>query len=265
MRYHGAEIYSEDAMDEAPSRAVIRRILSTMKYETQNRMILLACSGIRPVDLQHIAYSDLKWDEHPVRLIVPPKGKTKRGWETFITDELAERLKTQRGMHPSRETLWTSGVSTVRLSSSFQESVRKHSDLSVIGRRSERGRQYHRYRLHLYSLKKFFFSQVTAEVGDAVAHAWCGRKAYLSNYLRLSVEERRRLYLRCMPRLTVFASEPPKTEDRLRLRLRERGIGDEVITEVLEGLDLPLRRGPSSGPWDWKDRKTKGYGFTRKI
>jgi len=35
----------------------------------------------------------LKWDEHPVRLIVSAKGKTKQGWESYITDELAERLK----------------------------------------------------------------------------------------------------------------------------------------------------------------------------
>lgn len=85
-------------------------------------------------------------------------------------------------------------------------------------------------------LKKFFFSQATAEVGDVVAQAWCGRKAYLAAYLRLPLEDRQKLYLKVMPRLTIFSSEPPKAQGRLRERLKTKGLSDEIIDGVLEGL-----------------------------
>jgi hypothetical protein len=108
----------------------------------------------------------------------------------------------------------------------------------VIASESQRTRAEHRYKYHLYSLKKFFYSQTIAEVGDAIAQAWCGRKAYLSTDIRLSLEERQRPYLGVMPRLTIFSIARMKTEDRLRDRLKTKGLTEDVIDKVLEGLVL---------------------------
>ncbi|HEY4674222.1 MAG TPA: hypothetical protein VIH03_08655 [Nitrososphaerales archaeon] len=42
-----------------------------------------------------------------------------------------------------------------------------------------------------------------------------------------------------MPRLTIFSEpEKPKMEDRLRERLKQKGLSDEIIDKVLEGLVL---------------------------
>lgn len=243
LRYHGVKVYNEDlrerielprseeALDDPLTKDQIRKILTHMDFQTQNHMLLLACSGIRPIDVLSLQGTDFKWDEHPVRLIVPPKGKTKRGWETFITDELAERIKTNKHFRP--------GQNPKNLTIIFLYHIKKYNPELAIMNTSARGWRGNRRRIHLYSLKKFFFSQVTAEVGDAMAHAWCGRKAYLSNYLRLPLEERQKLYLKTMPRLTIF-SEPEKsrTEDTLRGRLKAKGLTDEIITQVLEGLVL---------------------------
>ncbi len=141
-------------------------------------------------------------------------------------------------MRPETLMLWENGVDRNVLSNGFRMAMIKHPDLREIGRRSSRVDKHSCYKLHLYTLKKFLFSQVTAEACDALGHAWCGSKGYLSNYLRLPIEERRKLYLRCMLRLTIFNDEPPKTEDRLRERLKTRGLSDDVIDKVLEGLDL---------------------------
>lgn len=248
MWYHDVEVYREklrqkvelprpeEAADDAPTKEEIRKILSTMEFETQNRLLMIACSGIRPVDLQYLKWSDFKWEERPVRLIVPPYGKTKRGWETFITDELAERLKNQQRLENS-ELLWpTSG--SVSTSVSFITAIRHHKDLNIVSKTSQRGREFSRHKYHLYSLKKFFHSNVTAEVGDEIAKAWEGRKAYLATYNRLRLEEKRQLYLKVMPRLAIFQTEAPKTQDRLRERLKRRGLTDENIDRVLEGLVL---------------------------
>lgn len=110
----------------------------------------------------------------------------------------------------------------------------KNPDLCEQGITTRDGRTYRK--LHLCSLRKLFFSQATAEVSDAVAQTWCGRKAYLSNYLRL--EERQKLYLKVMPRLTIYGREPSKTEDRLKDRLGKMGISDQQIDKALEGLIL---------------------------
>jgi len=101
---------------------------------------MIACSGIRPVDLQYLKWSDFKWEEHPVRPIAPPYGKTKRGWETFITDELAERLKNQQCLENS-ELLWpTSG--SVSTSVSSITAIRHHEDLNIVSRTSQRDRAF---------------------------------------------------------------------------------------------------------------------------
>jgi SOS response regulatory protein OraA/RecX len=53
------------------------------------------------------------------------------------------------------------------------------------------------------------------------------------------LEERQKLYLKVMPRLTIFSEpEKPKMEDRLRERLKQRGLTDEIVDKVLEGLVL---------------------------
>jgi SOS response regulatory protein OraA/RecX len=44
-----------------------------------------------------------------------------------------------------------------------------------------------------------------------------------------------------MPKLSIFTEsniEKPKPQDQLRERLRARGLTDDKITEVLEGLDF---------------------------
>ncbi len=246
LRYHGVRIYNEDlrerielpkaeeAMDDPITKSQIRQVLTRMDFQTQNQMLLLTCSGVRPCDIWSLKDTDFRWDEHPVRLIVPAKGKTKRGWETFITDELAERIKADKKFFKPKHPEYSKTLSVVF----WYHITKHHPELNRVNK-SARSWRGNRRKVHLYSLRKFFFSQTTAEVGDAMAHAWCGRKSYLSNYLRLPLEERQELYLKVMPRLTIFSeSEKPKTEDRLRNRLKEKGITDELIDQVLEGLVL---------------------------
>jgi len=112
------------------------------------------------------------------------------------------------------------------------------SGLLTVGRESTRGPIGTRYKLHLYSLKKFFNTNTKAEVGETFAYTWQGRKAYLATYDKFRLEDKQKVYLRIMQRLTIFASEPTKTEDRLRDRLKAKGINDETIDNVLEGLVL---------------------------
>lgn len=106
---------------------------------------------------------------------MPPKGKTKRGWETSITDELAERLKSQRNFQKS-EKIWDSGTKTKEISDYFRKAL-KRLNMLVVGRESGRGRSAVRYKIHLYSLRKYFNTTTKVEVGDTFAYAWQGRKA----------------------------------------------------------------------------------------
>lgn len=246
MRYQGVKIYNEElrertempraeeAADDPITKETIRQIISTMDFHSQNRMLLLTCSGIRPCDINFLQPSDFKWNERPVRLIVPAKGKTKRGWETFVTNELADRLRNNGSFFKQHRPDYSHTLSII-----FWNHVTAHQPQLIVTNKSLRGARGNRRKIHLYSLRKFFFSQCTTVVGDAIAHAWMGRKAYLSNYLRLPLEERQRLYLKVMPRLSVFTAEPPTTEDRLRERLKTKfGLTDEKIDQVLEGLVL---------------------------
>lgn len=155
LRYNNVKVYTEEmkekvelpraeeALDDAPTKQQIRKILNVVEFETQNKMLLISCSGLRPVDLWTLKWTDFKWDEHPVRLIVPPFGKTKRGWETFITSELAERLKVQER---TDEKIFPKGRTDLRMS--FRKAVDKFSELNVLAK--EFKRKHKRYKLHLY-------------------------------------------------------------------------------------------------------------------
>jgi integrase len=134
--YNDIEIYNEkmrkkvqlptreEAVDDAPTRDQIRQILTHMRFELQNKILILTCSGIRPVDIKFLKWSDFKWDEKPVRLLVPGKGKTKRGWETFITEELAERLRMQKNFMKT-EKIYEGGLTTATISSLFSRARKK--------------------------------------------------------------------------------------------------------------------------------------------
>ena len=242
--YNGVEVYNEklrrfvelpqpeEALDDAPTKKMLREILQHLSFRMQSQMLLLSCSGVRPVDMRFLKPSDFKWEEHPVRLIVPPKGKTKRGWETFITDELAVRLRQDPYFFRPKGGKWGKNLRVA-----FYRGAKKANCL-IEARVTERGKRLYKY--HLYSLKKFFESNVTmAHGGDrSFALAWEGRKAYLDNYLRLTLEQRQQLYLKAMPHLTIFTEEPTKPKDLVVDRLKKHGLSEETIAKVLEGLVL---------------------------
>ena len=59
-----------------------------------------------------------------------------------------------------------------------------------------------------------------------------------AEYNRLKNEAHQKAYLKVMPKLTIFSTEQPRTDDTLRERLRAKGLTDETITQLFEGLDL---------------------------
>jgi len=100
-----------NSRNEAPTTAQIMEILSKVHFKTKSKLLLLTCTGIRPTDVWYLKWIDFKWDGHPVGPIVPPYGKTRRGWESFFTDELEARLKIQNS---HGEYIFTAGRENLR-------------------------------------------------------------------------------------------------------------------------------------------------------
>jgi len=81
--------------------------------------------------------------------------------------------------------------------------------LNVLMRGRKRGK---RYKIHLYSLKKFAFTKMADTIGEIGARATLGQKAYLITYYKKSREERAKDFQKLIPKLSVLT--PSDLEDK---------------------------------------------------
>ncbi len=81
-----------------------------------------------------------------------------------------------------------------------------------------------RYKIHIYSFKKFAFTVMADTLGEIAARAIKGDKEYVLTYYRKSREERAEDYRKVTPKLCVFE---PDEASKLR----------DDIRESIDGLD----------------------------
>src|SRR5574340_1729546 len=68
-----------------------------------------------------------------------------------------------------------------------------------------------RYKIHIYSFKKFAFTVMADVLGEIAARAIKGDREYVLTYYRKSREERAEDFRKVIPKLSVFGSDEGST------------------------------------------------------
>ena len=201
----------EQIMDEAPTSDQARRILSYCNPRLKALIMTIASSGLRPSEALSLKVKNVDFDSRPVRLVIPArltKGGASR--ESYVTDETAEAIKDCLGDRINDPEAYLFGFGPdfhMAEKKAIQMFRRVMAHFPEWDQRID-GHRVHKF--HLYSFRKFFFTNIVGTIGETAAHALMGHRTYMDTYYKKPPEERRADYLKCMPNLTIFK---PKTED----------------------------------------------------
>ncbi len=221
FRFHEIKIYNEDFRqeitlprirkyhDEPLTREIIQRILNVSNPRLKTLILLLCSSGMRVGEALALRVRDISFDSRPTCIRIPPSiAKTSEGRETFITEEATITLKDYLGYKIKRLDAYVFGQynnlqsAQANVITNFRNAMRKLADLNdTIDDNPSR------YKIHIHSFRKFFYSTVATALNPTVAHAWMGHSDYLDTYFRKTFEERCELYLQVEPHLTISNAE----------------------------------------------------------
>jgi hypothetical protein len=95
-----------------------------------------------------------------------------------------------------------------------------------------RGKQK-RYKIHIYSFKKFSFTRTADTIGEIAARAIKGDKEYVLTYYKKSREERAEDYRKVIPKVSVFTVDE-KSKIRKQVEETIREMKDKDLATLLE-------------------------------
>lgn len=213
--FNAIKIYDEDVKHELtfPKKVegekapMTREIINTLVEKTKSKKslyLVLASSGMRIGETLQLRMKDVRIDESPARIIIPPPiTKAKRGRTTFISSEAVESLRDfRRWGKESKNFIFWSGEDFQRARANeihyFREILLKCGLL-------EKSWNNYNNTLSLHSFRSFFITRV-ARHDENYSKKWAGQKGYLLQYDRMPIEEQAEIYRKIEPDLTISSN-----------------------------------------------------------
>ncbi|MGH9921855.1 MAG: tyrosine-type recombinase/integrase [Nitrososphaerales archaeon] len=271
LRFHGVKIYNEDFKQEVSlptkfkfhddpiTRETIARILNACNPRFKTLLLVLCSSGMRIGEALSLRVRDIDFDSTPTRIMIRPMvTKTSEARETFITEEATIAMKDFLGYRMNRLDSFVFGdyddavQAANNASASFRKMLRKLPDLNL------KIDEHTRFRIHLHSFRKFFYSTVAPIVGSDIAHALMGHSEYLDTYFKKTREERSELYQQVEPHLTVgnadvLLKEVKYTQKEIKTMKEKMERIEGVESDMVELVTELVRNGKLT-PKDMKGR-----------
>lgn len=264
LRHLGIKIYSEDfkysvrlpktirQREEPITRAIIVRILKHLPPKLQTVVVILSASGMRIGELVQLKLSDIDFTSTPTMIKIRAETtKTKQSRDTFLTEEATSMLKD----YLKRYFEWTEEKSNGHLknknifgrtskvkskikntgkqpthlleSATLMKSLANYLEkVPELNQKNPNGRK----QIHFHALRKFFRTTVGNVCGRDFAEAIIGHGFYMDTYYTLSTEDRRKLYQKAEPYLTI--SDFTKIERSLEAISEKQKEIDERLTNV---------------------------------
>lgn len=238
LKFHNIEIVGEKfrekvtvstpekSLDEIPTREELKQILVRCNPRLRALILVIATSGMRLAEALSLKAKDFNFKFQPVRVVIPARYvKTRQSRETFVTDEAAEAVKKCLvGSNTPNIEIFGFGkdmhMAEKKVIQMFRRVMRHFPELN------EKIDGHRIHKIHLYSMRKFFFSNAVGIIGETPAHAIMGHSAYMDTYYRKPLEERGRDYLRCLPKLLIFSREDEDAELVTLRTMVESGVLD---------------------------------------
>lgn len=209
----------------------VSRILHILPLDMRLVCMLVMTTLRRPNEIARLRVRDMDLNSTPVRIVIPASvSKNRVEGLTFTTAEcaglLSEHIKRNR-LKPDDYLFSAAGMAhPVRaLDNRFNYHLQKEPDLCD----RQEGQKVRRYKIHIYSFKKFGYTRADRKFGKNFADGLKGDKN--SEYHRLPLEERAEMYLELEPELTIFNAEAIRK--RVALTMREINI----MKEKMAGYD----------------------------
>lgn len=226
--------------DDKVSREQIKRIILALKHlGLKTLLMLVKDTQARPGELLGLQVSDFNLSHEPAYLNIPAeRAKNDMPRELFFTQETKEILLNLIGkeekkpsdfvflpkdvdQYNERELQKKIGFIESNLGKILRELLSQPQFADLNGVVPQRG-MYKRYKIHIYSFKKFAFTVMADELGEIAARAIKGDREYVLTYYRKSREERAADYKYVIPKLSVFG-----TDDKYKVR---EAIGEKIKT-----------------------------------
>ncbi|PUA32955.1 MAG: hypothetical protein B9J98_03465 [Candidatus Terraquivivens tikiterensis] len=266
LRHYGVQIKNEELrervslpkvqrpLDSGLDAAQVRRILLNCKNE-RLRLLLMLCKDTlaRPIELLGLQVKHFNFDSIPKSVTIPAYlAKNDMERETFFTDETFEFLRGYMLKHnihgkedfiflgkevnPKDELQFQSQLykAEAAMEKAWRELMRSPA-LADLNERIELRGKAPRYKIHIYSFRKFGFTKVADTLGEIAAHALAGHEAYMITYYRKTREERAADYLKVAPKLMVLTQ--PLSIDEVK-----RQAGLEAIRRLAESFGIDPAR-----------------------
>ncbi len=238
--------------DDKVNQEQIRRILLGLKNEKLKCLVMLmkdTCA--RPSEILGLRLSEFNLANDPPYLSIPAHlAKNDIPREAFFTQETKSVLMTymqnrgvknpsdfvflnkQVDIHDEMEFQRILRTQVSRMTNEFRGILRKPGFKDLNEAIDKRGVD-RRYRIHLYSVKKFAFTAMADALGELAARAIKGDKEYVLTYYKKSREERAEDYRKILPKLSIFgADEKSKLREQVEATIRK--MKDKDMERLLE-------------------------------
>lgn|SRR2546428_4139945 len=270
LRYLGIKIYAEDCKytvkvpksvvtrEEPLTKEILVRLLRNLNPKLQTVVLVAVATGMRIGEIVQLKLGDIDFGYKPVRIkIRADTTKTRESRETFLTEEASNSLKD----YLKRFYAWKEGGnnehlkdqiifgrtslgtrkatnpanSTVNLLQKMLLSqIKKIPDLA---RNNENGRKA----IHFHAFRKYFRTVVGNACGRDFAEAMIGHKFYLSTYYNLSEAQKKELYLKAEPYLTISDyTRVEQTIQDLSERCKELEAWKSKIEQYASNNNVPI-------------------------
>jgi integrase len=223
--------------DEPITKEMILRLLRNVSPNMQTIILVLLSSGMRIGELVQLKISDIDFTSKPTRIRIRAETtKTREERETFITTEATNALKdyltkryswneTRDNSH-LKNTLFFGRSSALKTTpkqdirapeSTLASNLLIRNLTNALARMPELDEKNANGRrvIHFHGLRKFFRTTVGNVCGRDFAEALIGHGFYMDTYYVLSESQKRELYLKAEPYLTIsdFKSVEQNMED----------------------------------------------------
>jgi len=188
------------------------RILKVASYQNRALYLLMATSGMRPVEAVHIRKQDIEIDKRLIFHVPAKWTKLKRGKTTFCSKEAAELLMPIIKRKTDEETLFNSSNT-----GSVDVSFNRYCEKLGLDKKTATGRN----KISPMSLRAYFITRISRHDPN-LAKKWAGQRGYLLQYDRLETKEMLEKYLEFEPDLIIDKAEKLQAEkDELERKVSE--------------------------------------------
>jgi len=205
----------------------IREIHEKSSKVMQALLVTLMSSGMRVSECLQLKLADIDTNEGTIRLRADTT-KTREERTAFVSREATNHIKSITIQKNPNDYIFAEKFSRFTLGNieARFSKARKASGLDFKYDLTDR------YKINIHGLRAFFHTEATKIVGGDVAHAMIGHHGYLDQYLRVSINERKEMYKKIEPHVSL------SQENRLQKKLENA----EMLVKSQDYFDRELQK-----------------------